>query len=76
MTPLKYGRVKDSINLVESRIPINWVESWTLLKFGRVKDSINLVKSRIPINWIKSRTLVEKILNQHLREFLFGNFQI
>ena len=25
---------------------------------------------------VESRTLVEKILNQNLREFLFGNFQI
>ena len=27
-------------------------------------------------NLVESRTLVEKILNQNLREFLFSNFQI
>ena len=37
---MKCGRVKDSINLVESRIP---------LKYGRVKDSINMVESKTPL---------------------------
>ena len=56
--PLKYGRVKDSIDVVESRTP---------LKFSRVNDFIKMIESKI---------LVEKMLNQNLREFLFGNFQI
>ena len=76
-TPLKCDRVKDSISLVES---------WTLLKGGRVKDSINLIESKTPIKYsrvnesidefdlIELKTLVEKTLNQNLREFLFGNF--
>ena len=60
-TPLKFGRVKDSVN---------WVEPKTPLKFGRVKDSID------EFDLVESRTLVEKTLNQSLKEFLFGNVQI
>ena len=49
---------------------INWVESRTPLKCGRIKDSI------VEFDLVESRTLIEKTLNQNLKEFLFGNFQI
>ena len=57
----QFGRVNDTINLVKSR---------TLLKYGRVKDSID------EFDLVESKTLVEKTLNQSLKEFLFGNVQI
>ena len=47
---------------------LNWVESRTPLKCGRIKDSI------VEFDLVESRTLVEKTLNQNLKEFLFGNF--
>jgi len=37
---------------------------------GRVKDSID------EFDLVESRIVVEKTLNQSLREFLFGNIQI
>ena len=46
------------------------VESRTLLKCVRVKDSID------EFDLVESKTLVEKTLNQSLKEFLFGNGQI
>ena len=46
------------------------VESRTPLKYGRVKDFIH------EFDLIESRTLVEKTLNQNLKEFLFNNIQI
>ena len=46
---------------------IDVVESMTPLKFSRVNDFIKMIESKI---------LVEKMLNQNLKEFLFGNFQI
>ena len=46
------------------------VESRTLLKCVRVKDSID------EFDLVESKTLVEKTLNQSLKEFLFGNVQI
>ena len=49
---------------------INWVESRTPLKCGRIKDFI------VEFDLVESRTLVEKIPNQNLKEFLFGNVQM
>ena len=46
------------------------IESRTPSKCGRVEDSID------EFNLVKLRTLVEKTLNQSLKEFLFGNLQI
>ena len=46
------------------------VEPKTLLKCGRVNDSID------EFDLVESKTLVEKTLNQSLKEFLFGNVQI
>ena len=46
------------------------IESRTPLKCSRVKDSIN------EFDLVESRTLIEKTLNQNLKEFLFGNVQI
>ena len=46
------------------------VQSRTSLKCGRVKASID------EFDLVESRTLVEKTLNQNLKEFLFDNVQI
>ena len=56
--------------MVESKDFINLIESRTPLKCGRVEDSID------EFNLVKLRALVEKTLNQSLKEFLFGNLQI
>ena len=46
------------------------VESRTPFKCGRVKDSMD------GFDLVELKTLVEKTLNQSLKEFLFGNVQI
>ena len=55
---------------MEVKDSINWVKSMTPLKCGRIKDSI------VEFDLVELRTLIEKTLNQNLKEFLFGNFQI